>query len=378
MAYRYEAYTAEGNKVRGRIEAPSEQRAEEILWQQEYTVVSIKRARAERGHVIALGGGIKLGNLVVFSRQLATLIESGISIVRALRLLREQVPNRQLRQLLADIVTDLEQGSFLSEAILRKEKAFPPFYGRLIEVGERTGNLGPVLRQLALYMEKEQALVRQIRGAMMYPSFVLLMAIGVVFIMLTVALPHLTAMFLDFDMPLPWPTRALIALTSFLSGAKFYILGGVAFLSVVGVRLFKTRAGRLLIDGTLLKVPVIGPTIIKGAVSRMCVAMSTLLRAGVPMPEIMSLVTRAQGNRVVAAALERVRDELLEGRGLSAPLAHQEIFPALLVQMVRVARRRGLWTTVWRRWPSFTRRRWTGPCPLWPAPSSRPLRSSLG
>ena len=341
MAYRYEAYTPQGDRVRGRIRAPSEERAEELLWQQDYTLVSIKQARGRAGNLLPFGSKVKLGTLAVFSRQLATLIQSGIAIVRSLRLLREQVTDRQLRELLTDIVADVEQGSLLSEAILRRGRAFPPFYGRLVEVGERTGNLEAVLRQLALYMEKEEALVRQIRGAMAYPSLVLAMAIVVVFILLTVALPPLTDMFLDFDAQLPLPTRIVIAVSGFFSTYKFQILGGALALVAVALRFSRTRAGRLLIDRTLLKVPVIGRLIIRSGLSRMCRAMSALLQAGVPMPEIMSLITRTQGNRVIAGALARVRDELLQGRGLADPLAQQGIFPNLLIQMVRVGEETG-------------------------------------
>ena len=341
MAYRYEAYTPRGERVQGRLEAPSEERAEELLWQQEYTVVSIKKAREGASGLFAFLGKIKSSDLAVFSRQLATLIQAGIPILRSLRLLRGQVPSRQLRHLLADIVVDVEQGSLLSEAILRKSSAFPTFYGRLIEIGERTGNLEAVLRQLAAYIEKEEAVSRQIRGALAYPGFVLAMAFGVVFVLLAVALPPLTDMFLNFDVRLPLPTRILIALTGFLSTYKFHLLGAVVFFLIAAFRFAQTEGGRLLLDRALLRLPVVGRLIIRGALSRMCRAMSALLRAGVPMAEIMALVIRTQGNQVIAGALVRVRDELLQGHGLADPLARQGMFPGLLIQMVRVGEETG-------------------------------------
>jgi type IV pilus assembly protein PilC len=286
-------------------------------------------------------GKVKPTDVAVFSRQLATLIQAGIPILRSLRLLREQVPSRQLRHLLADIVVDVEQGSLLSEAILRKPNAFPTFYGRLIEIGERTGNLEAVLRQLAAYIEKEEAVSRQIRGALAYPGFVLAMAFGVVFVLLAVALPPMTDMFLSFDVRLPLPTRMLIALTGFLSTYKFHLLGAVVFFLIAAFRFARTEGGRLLLDRALLRLPVVGRLIIRGALSRMCRAMSALLRAGVPMAEIMALVIRTQGNRLIAGALVRVRDELLQGHGLADPLARQGMFPGLLIQMVRVGEETG-------------------------------------
>jgi type IV pilus assembly protein PilC len=286
-------------------------------------------------------GKVKPADVAVFSRQLATLIQAGIPILRSLRLLREQVPSRQLRHLLADIVVDVEQGSLLSEAILRKPNAFPTFYGRLIEIGERTGNLEAVLRQLAAYIEKEEAVSRQIRGALAYPGFVLAMAFGVVFVLLAVALPPMTDMFLSFDVRLPLPTRMLIALTGFLSTYKFHLLGAAVFFLIAAFRFARTEGGRLLLDRALLRLPVVGRLIIRGALSRMCRAMSALLRAGVPMAEIMALVIRTQGNRLIAGALVRVRDELLQGHGLADPLARQGMFPGLLIQMVRVGEETG-------------------------------------
>jgi len=341
MAYKYEAYTSEGDRVRGWLEASSEQRAEELLWQRDYTIVSVKKARREERNLFPSFAKVKPGALVVFSRQLATLIESGIPIVRSLRLLQEQTGDRRLRELLADVVRDVEQGSLVSEAILRTGDAFPPFYGRLIQIGERTGNLEVVLRQLALYMEKEEALIRQIRGAMAYPGFVLAMAVGVVVILLTVALPPLTDMFLDFDARLPLPTRILVALSGFLSTYKFHLLGGLLVLVGAAFRFSRSQSGRLLIDQTLLKVPIIGGLVVRSALSRICRAMSALLRAGVPMPEIMSLTIRIQGNQVIASALAGVRDELLQGQGLADPLAQQGLFPNLLIQMVRVGEETG-------------------------------------
>lgn len=341
MAYSYEAYTREGERVRGRLAAPSEERAEELLWQQEYTVVSIKKARDRAGGLLPFLGKVKPADVAVFSRQLATLIQAGIPILRSLRLLREQVHSRQLRHLLADIVVDVEQGSLLSEAILRKPNAFPTFYGRLIEIGERTGNLEAVLRQLAAYIEKEEAVSRQIRGALAYPGFVLAMAFGVVFVLLAVALPPMADMFLSFDVRLPLPTRMLIALAGFLSTYKFHLLGAVVFFLIAAFRFARTEGGRLLLDRALLRLPVVGRLIIRGALSRMCRAMSALLRAGVPMAEIMALVIRTQGNRLIAGALVRVRDELLQGHGLADPLARQGMFPGLLIQMVRVGEETG-------------------------------------
>lgn len=338
--FQYIAYTPQGERVQGRVDASSEHKAEETLWKLNYTVISLKEVQ---GHGAGLfsGGRIKTRDLIVFSRQLATLIESGIPIVRALQLLQEQVSSKRLSRIVGEIIIDLQQGRYLSEAIASRHNAFPGIYPRLIEVGERTGNLELVLRQLAIYLEKEEALVRKIRGAMAYPSFVLVLAIGVVFLMLTVALPPLMGLFESFGAELPLPTRILLALTGFFSTFKFYILG-VTLALVVGAVLFvRTEPGRLSFDTLLLRLPLIGRVTIQGAVARMCRSMSTLLQAGLAMPEIIAMIVRGQSNRIIASALEEVRTELLQGHGLAEPLAKRKLFPGMLIQMVRVGEETG-------------------------------------
>lgn len=338
--YQYIAYTPQGERVQGRVDAASEHKAEETLWKLNYTVVSLKEAQ-ERDAGLFGGGRIKTRDLIVLSRQLATLIESGIPIVRALQLLQEQVSSKRLGRIVGEMVVDLQQGRYLSEAIARRKNAFPGIYARLIEVGERTGNLEMVLRQLAVYLEKEEALVRKIRGAMAYPSFVLALAIGVILLLLTVALPPLMGLFESFGAELPLPTRILLALTAFFSTNKFAILVGMVAVIVGVLVAVRTEPGRLLFDTALLRLPLIGRVTIQGAVARMCRSMATLLQAGLSMPEIIALSVRTQSNRIIASALEEVRTELLQGHGLSEPLAKRKLFPGMLIQMVRVGEETG-------------------------------------
>jgi type IV pilus assembly protein PilC len=341
MAYHYIAYTPKGEMIQGRIEAASEKVAEELLWKLNYTIISLKETQETNGGVSLFSPKVRTRDLIIFSRQLATLIESGIPIVRAIQLLQEQTSNKRLRQVLGEIILDLQQGRFLSEAISKHKKIFSNLYARLIEVGERTGNLEMVLRQLAIYMEKEEALVRKIRSAMAYPSFVLLLAVGVVFLMLTVALPPLMGLFTSFGAELPLPTRILIAITDFASTYKFHLLGTLVLVGSAGVLFFRSEAGHWFFDRALLKIPIVSRVTIQGAVARMCRSMSTLLRAGLALPEIIEMIIRTQSNRVIRAALEGVRRDLLQGRGLADPLAQQKIFPGMLVQMVRVGEETG-------------------------------------
>lgn len=340
MAYQYIAVTPQGDQVRGRIEASTEDMAEQMLWKLNYTIASLKEIQEDKG-VFGLKAGVKTRDLIVFSQQLATLIESGIPIIRAIHLLQEQTANKRLKEILTEIVSDLQQGRFLSEAIAKHKGVFPTLYSRLIEVGEKAGNLEMVLRQLALYMEKEDALVRKVRGALSYPSFVLVIAIAVVILMMTVALPPLMDLFKSFDAELPLATRILMGLTDFFSAFKFFIFGGLLGVIIIAVLFFRTEPGHLLLDRTLLKVPLIGRVIIQGAVARMCRSTATLLQAGLSLPEILDMVVRTQGNRIIAAAFDGVRQKMLQGHGLADPLSADKLFPGMLVQMVRVGEETG-------------------------------------
>lgn len=339
MAYQYMAYTPQGSKVQGRVEAQSENAAEELLWRQKYTIISLKEVLESQSSF--LGGRVGSRDLIVFSQQLATLIDSGIPIVRALRLLAEQITNKRFKQVLGDILMDIQQGRFFSEAIRRHKKEFPELYGRLIEVGERAGNLELVLRRLASYMETEEALKRKIRKAMAYPSFVAVLAVGVIFLMSAVALPPLMSMFTTFEAELPLPTKVLLAITEFMSAFKFHVLGVMGGTVLACAIALRTPSGKALLDRVVLKIPLIKRVIVQGAVARFCQSMTTLLQAGIALPEILDMVVQAQSNTVLAHALREVHTELLQGQGLADPLAKQKVFPGMLTQMVRVGEETG-------------------------------------
>ena len=343
MPYRYVAYTKTGERVQGTINAASEAMAEETLWHSDYIIVSLKPARPRAGlaELMPTFFGVKPRDLIVFSRQLATLIEAGITILAALQMLGEQVSSKALKRALLKIVEDIQEGESLSEALKNHPQAFPSIYSRMIEVGERMGNIETVLRQLATYMEKQESLTRRVRGAMAYPMFIILLAIGVVFIMMTFTLPAIMGLFSEFEAELPITTRMLIAVTNFTTTYRARILAA-ALSAVTLVSLYtRTPIGRRQRDLLLLKIPVIGSINVQGNISRFCHTMSILLKAGLPMAEIMDLIVQTMGNVIFREALERVRTEMLQGHGLSQPISQEGVFPSLLAQMVRVGEETG-------------------------------------
>jgi type IV pilus assembly protein PilC len=198
-----------------------------------------------------------------------------------------------------------------------------------------------ILRQLAEHMEKEQAIIKRVRGAMAYPAFVVLLAIGAVAIIMTAALPPLISLFDDFDAELPLPTRILIGVTHFVSAYKLHMAVALAVAVASGAWYIRQPAGRRQLDYAMLRAPLLGPITIQSNASRFSRTMAILFRAGLPLAEVMDLVLQTTQNRIVRESLEEVREELLRGEGLSKPLAKSKLFPPMLVQMVEVGEETG-------------------------------------
>ena len=343
MPYRYLAYTAEGQETQGTLDVESEQAAERILWERKLTVASLARAhtRLNLAAMFPTVLGPRPQDVILFSRQLATLSESGVALISALRLLAGQVSNREFGRVIGEIEEDINMGTSLNEAMAKHPLVFPPLYCRMISVGERSGNLGLVLRQLAVYIEKSQVTLSRVRGAMAYPAFVFALAIAVVLILINFTLPPMIGLFEEFDAALPLPTRLLLALTRFSSVYGVFVFVGFVALVLLSVLYVRQPSGRRLLDWILLKLPLIGKVNTQGMVARLSRTMSTLLQAGLPLPEVIGMTEETLGNVIVREALENVRQETLLGRGLSEPIARSGHFPKMLSFMVRVGEETG-------------------------------------
>jgi type IV pilus assembly protein PilC len=343
MAYKYVAYTRAGERLQGTLNVASEAAAEEALWRSDYIIVSLRQARpgADLAALMPTFFGVKTRDLIVFSRQLATLIESGITILAGLQMLAEEASSKPLQKALREVSEDVQEGETLSDALRKHTQTFPPIYSRMIEIGERMGNMESVLRQLATYMEKREALTRKLRGAMAYPAFIICLAIGVVFLMINFTLPGIMGLFSEFEVGLPITTRILIAITNFSTTYRNQIVAAFVLVVTVVALYLRTPVGQRQRDALLLKIPLIGAINIQSNVSQLCHTMSILLRAGLPMSEIMSLIVDTMGNIVIKEAFNRVRTEMLQGHGLSQPIRQEKVFPSLLAQMVRVGEETG-------------------------------------
>ncbi|MEX1252799.1 MAG: type II secretion system F family protein [Dehalococcoidia bacterium] len=342
MTYTYIAVTPSGERIEGRLDALTEDAAERLLWDSGYRVIRLRTAwqPPRLDAVLPSIFAVKPQEIVTFARQMATLIESGIAVLPALELLQRQA-RPTLGRVLDEMAQAIRSGDSFSDALAAHPTVFPPIVGRLIVVGERTGNLELLLRQVATHIEKEQAIIKKVRGAMAYPAFTIVVAIVVVSILVTTALPPLTSLFDEFDTELPLSTKMLIAISNFASAYKMHMLAAVA-LATLGTALYlRTPSGRQRLDYVLLYAPAIGGITLLSNASRFARTLGLLLRAGVPLSEVMDLVINTTSNSIIKDGLGAVRDDLLAGEGLSAPLARTKLFPPLLVQMVEVGEETG-------------------------------------
>ena len=344
MAYQFKAYTIDKRVVQGTIDAASESTAEEALYRAGYQrVLSLKQMRRSLSleRLLPTLFSVKTQDVIDFSRQLATLIESGITILTTLQLLEEQAFRPVFSKVIAGLVSELRGGSSLSQALSKYPQAFSYTYCQVVKAGEQAGNLEVGLKQIAGYMERQVATRKRIRGALTYPIAVLFMAIGVFVLLITVALPPLVGLFTALGTELPWMTRSLIAISNFLTNYKFYLLGGVAIVAISIIGYMRLPAGKLTMDRLWLKLPLIGPINVQRNVGHFCRTASMLLKAGLLLPQTMSIVIQTIGNRIIRQTLKEVREKLVQGQGLSQPMAAIDLFPRLMVEMVSVGEKTG-------------------------------------
>ena len=343
MPYRYLAYDVDGNLTRGTLYVENEETAERLLWERELTVAQLKSVGTglDLAKWFPTYFGPKRRDIIVFSNQLANLAESGIAIVPALELLAEETSSKALGKVLREVLEEVRQGSAISTALEAHPTVFPTIYYRMIQVGERTGNLSVVLRQLAIYLEKEAGVVQKIRSAMLYPAFIISLAFVVIGILINFTLPPLLSLYEEFDAQIPTATRMLLWISDFTLEHRFHIFFLLAILVIGGSWYVSTEPGRRQWDTLLLKVPLLGRINIQGNVARLSRTLSTLLRAGLQLPESMELTQQTIRNVLLARALSELRLETLQGRGIARPISRMTIFPRMLAQVVRIGEETG-------------------------------------
>lgn len=333
--FQYSALTSEGAAVTGRQRARTMSDARFLLKEQELTVTSLT-ARKSLLAVEVTPPRIKPNDLMHLSQQLSAFIRAGIPILDAMTELSEGSDSRGVRRVLDEIIADLRAGATLTEAFDRHPEDFPTYYRGILRSAELTGQLDTVLDQLAVYLERDLEARRKLKSAMVYPAIVAVMAIGTVVVLTAFVLPKFKTFFASLDAELPAPTRLLLSVSDFVQQWG-WLIALVAALSVVayfiGVR---TRRGRHLRDRTFLKLPVLGSTIESSTTERFTRILSSMVGAGVPLPEAMQVATSSLNNLAFEYPLVRARSQMIDGAGLSGPIASTKKFPRMAVQMIRV------------------------------------------
>ncbi len=336
--FAYVAKVEDGRKVSGLLEADTQEAVLQALHRKGLVVIQIKK-RIVRSSLFF--GGIRLDDLAIFSRQMATLVDAGIPIVGGLEAVAEQLENPALRAVVMKVKTAVEQGTNLTEAIAKQSAVFSPLFVSMVRAGEASGHLDEVLDRLATYLEKSATLQRKIRSALVYPVIVALMAMGITSLLMLKVIPAFKDIFQTLGGALPLPTQILIATSdlmrrNFLLGVCLLVLAFVLF--QVSLR---TKQGRLWFDRSILKVGIIGPLVRKVAIARFSRTLCTLVKSGVQILSALEIVSTAAGNRVVADALLKVRNSIREGENISDPLAASGVFPPLVVRMIAVGEQTG-------------------------------------
>lgn len=281
-------------------------------------------------------------DIVIMTRQLATMIDAGLPLVQCLDILGTQTENKALSAVVVQVRSDVESGATFADALKKHPKIFDNLYVNMVAAGEAGGILDTILQRLAAYMEKFAKIKGQIKSAMIYPSVILFVAVAVVALLMVVVVPMLGAMFADMGQALPLPTRIVIAISDFMKG-----WGGLGLLVAiicifVGLNRFrKTEKGLRLTDGIALKLPVVGSLIQRVSVAKFTRTLGTLLTSGVPILEGLLIVSRTAGNKVVEEAIMQTRQSVSEGKTLAEPLGKAKVFPAMVTQMISVGEATG-------------------------------------
>lgn len=340
--FKYSAKDDSGKAMIGIFEAADYTTAVDMLRKQGLIIVSVKEAGKMKISAMSFSKKkVKIDDLVIFSRQLATMVDAGIPLVGALDILGDQIENKTFGEIISKIRNDVETGSSLSDAIAKHKKVFSALFVNMVRAGESSGMLDEILDRLALYLEKTSSLQKKITSALIYPAVVTGMAVGITLLLLLKVIPIFKDIFSGFGATLPKPTMVLIFISDSLQKyfpAIFVITAIVVFMIA---RYVKTDKGRLRYDSLLLKLPIFGTLLTKVAVSKFTRTLSTLIKSGVPILNSLEIVGKTAGNRAVEMAVETVRNNVREGESIAEPLARSKIFPSMVVRMVSVGEQSG-------------------------------------
>ncbi|HEX5031163.1 MAG TPA: type II secretion system F family protein [Candidatus Eisenbacteria bacterium] len=342
--YLWKGRTVAGEVQTGELTLDTQDEVLAALRKKRIIITSVReKPRDIKFSLPKIGSGVSTRDLAIFTRQFATMINAGLPLVQCLDILSKQTEKEDFRAVIAQTMRDVEAGTTLAEALAKKEnnKVFDELFVNMVEAGEAGGILDDILQRLATFIEKAEALKRKIQGAMVYPAVVMTVACLATAFMLIFIIPTFARMFTAFGGDLPLPTKIVMGLSSFLRSYWWVMLGGIVGTIVMIRRYYSTEQGHMQIDKLLLRVPVLGDVIRKGAVARFTRTLGTLISSGVPILTGLEITARTAGNRVVQEAIMAARASIREGETISAPLKQSNVFPPMVVQMISVGEETG-------------------------------------
>jgi type IV pilus assembly protein PilC len=340
--YTWLGKTREGLSKKGVIVAADVEAAMTTLRAQAITPTTVKPKAKELSEIFPfLQKGVTIRDLVIFTRQFATMIDAGLPLVQCLDILGTQQENQTFKKIILQIKGDVEAGSTFSDALGKHPKVFDRLYVNLVAAGEVGGILDTILTRLAAYLEKNDKLRRKVKGAMTYPAAVTVIATIVVVVMLTKVIPVFEKMFKDFGGTLPAPTQMVINISHWLQHYLIYLVIGLAAVAYGLKRWYGTEQGRAIMDALFLKSPIFGSLLQKVAVARFSRTLSTMLSSGVPILDALEIVARTAGNVVVEKEILMTKSSIAEGKTIAEPLQGSKVFPGMVVQMISVGEQTG-------------------------------------
>ncbi len=339
--YQWRGRTAGGENVSGELAASNRGELLAQLRKKKIVVTSVRQKAKEINIKLPFGDKIGTKDLAVFTRQFATMINAGLPLVQCLDILSRQLEKQNFRDVTKKVMSDIEGGSTLSEALHKHPKAFDELYVNMVNAGEAGGILDTILLRLADYIEKIEALKRKVQSAMMYPAVVFTVAIGATVFMLLFIIPTFANMFSDFGAELPMPTQIVLGASNAIRAWWWAMLIGIIGSGIGLKRYYGTDKGHHVIDAILLKIPVLGDVLRKGAVSRFTRTLGTLVSSGVPILDGLEITAKTAGNVIVKDAVMMARASIREGDTIANPLRQSSVFPPMVVQMITVGEETG-------------------------------------
>jgi type IV pilus assembly protein PilC len=340
-AFTYTARALNGDLKTATIEAPNRDEVVAQLRKQRLNVVKIDEKKEADKQKKKKAGKISMRDIVIFTRQFSTMINAGLPLVQALDILAKQSENPALKDVTMSVVFDVESGHTVADAFRKHPNAFSDLYVNMVAAGEAGGILDTILMRLATFMEKNDALVRKVKGAMIYPGVISSVAAIAISVLLIFVIPTFERMFASVGLALPLPTRVVIAMSKFLTGYWWAVIA----LGVGGVYMFKkyyaSNEGKLVIDRLMLKAPVLGDVLRKSSVSRFTRTLGTLIGSGVSILEGLEITAKTAGNRVISDAIMESRASIAGGETIAAPLQKSQVFPPMVISMIAVGEQTG-------------------------------------